>query len=93
MENRKPTDPWQSRQFVYRGALPPALVLLLVAPLLFVFLSFAALALAGGSLAAFLLPLLSRKRGRRPPQEHDCITLSSDEYSRVDADARRLPAD
>jgi hypothetical protein len=77
--------------FVYHGTLPPALALLLVAPVLFVFLSFAAVLLAGGTLAALGLPLLLRRRLRRADAESDAITLERDQYSRVDPDAPKLP--
>lgn len=77
--------------YYWYGTLPPALALLLVAPLLFVFLSFAAILLAGGTLAAFFLPLFFRGRLRRPEQDSDVITLRSDQYSRVERDAKQLP--
>jgi hypothetical protein len=91
MQDRTHTESERPRQFVYRATLPPALALLLVAPLLFLFLSFAAVALAGGSLAALFLPLLFRNRKRPPVQDEECVTLSREQYSRVDPDARRLP--
>ena len=91
MQDHKHTESERPRQFAYRATLPPALLLLLAAPLLFLFLSFAAVALAGGSLAAFVLPLLFRNRQRPPVQDEECITLSREQYSRVDPDAPRLP--
>ncbi len=79
--------------FHYRGTLPPVVALLLVFPVLFLFLSFAALALAGGTVATLFLPLLF---GRRRPtsskdKDADCVTLEPNEYSRVDPESRRLP--
>ena len=77
--------------FYWQGTLPPALALLLVAPLLFVFLSFAAMLLAGGTVAALFLPLLLRGRLRRQAPDEDVITLERDQYTRVDRDTRQLP--
>ncbi len=79
--------------FFYQGTLPPALALLLVAPLLFVFLSVAAVLIAGGALAALGLPLVLRRRLRRPAADGDgdVVTLEPDQYSRVDPDAPKLP--
>ena len=79
------------RVFYWQGTLPPALALLLIAPLLFVFLSFAALLLAGGTVAALFLPLVLRGRLRRPERNDDVITLERDQYSHVEHDAKRLP--
>jgi hypothetical protein len=87
----KGTKTERPRVFVYQGTLPPALLLLLVAPLLFVFLSFAAMLLAGGTVAALFLPLFLRGRLRRPQNETDVITLERDQYARVDQDAPKLP--
>jgi len=80
-----------SRVFYYQGTLPPALALLLVAPLLLVFLSFAAMLVAGGTVAALFLPLFLRGRLRRPERDDDVITLEHDQYSRVDRDTPELP--
>jgi hypothetical protein len=82
--------------FTYRGVLPPALALLVAAPLLFLVLSMAAIALAGGTLAALFVPIFLRGRWLRSqrtnaPPEVDCIELERNQYSRVDADRRRLP--
>ncbi|HXQ20229.1 MAG TPA: hypothetical protein VN812_01060 [Candidatus Acidoferrales bacterium] len=78
------------RVFVYHGALPPALALLLVAPLLFVFLSIAAVVVTGGALAAFVLPIVLR--GRNPRRgDDDVITLERDQYSHVRSEPRQLP--
>lgn len=77
--------------FYWQGTLPPALALLLVAPLLFVFLSFAAMLLAGGTVATLFLPLLLRGRLRRQAPDEDVITLERDQYTRVDRDTRQLP--
>jgi hypothetical protein len=88
MDDPKETD--GRRIFVYRGTLPPALALLLLAPLLFLFLSVAAVLLAGGALAAVLLPVFLRGR-RLPKRDADCITLERDEYARVDPKAPQLP--
>ena len=79
------------RVYHWQGTLPPALALLLIAPLLFVFLSFAALLLAGGTVAALVLPLVLRGRLRRPERNDDVITLERDQYSHVEHDAKRLP--
>jgi hypothetical protein len=78
------------RVFLYRGTLPPVLGLLLIAPLLFVFLSVAAVALAGGTLAAVFLPLLLRRR-HNPGRDAECITLDRDQYTRIDRDRPQLP--
>jgi len=91
MRDPKDSESERSRQFVYRGTLPPALALLLIFPFLFLFLSFAAVALVGGAAAALFLPLVFGRRRRTPQQDPDCITLEQDQYSRVDPDARRLP--
>ncbi|HVO25361.1 MAG TPA: hypothetical protein VMW56_17210 [Candidatus Margulisiibacteriota bacterium] len=77
--------------YYWHGTLPPALLLLLVAPLLFVFLSFAAMLLAGGTLAALFLPLFLRGRLRRPADDNDAITLDRDQYSHVERDTKQLP--
>lgn len=81
----KPGGP---RVFMYHGALPPAL--LLVAPLLFVFLSIAAAVMTGGALAAFVLPIFLRGRNLRRGDD-DVITLERDQYSRVGSEPRKLP--
>jgi hypothetical protein len=90
MDDPKNTKPNRPHLFVYHGTVPPALALLLVVPLLFFLLSFAALALVGGALAAFVLPLFLRKR-RLHRTDTDCITLERDQYSRIESDAPRLP--
>jgi hypothetical protein len=90
MPDDEPVKPAGQRLFVYHANLPPVLALVLFAPLLLLFLSFAAVALAGGTLAALALPLFLRSRRRREP-ESDCIELSRDEYSRVEDDRRQLP--
>lgn len=87
-KNTKAKEP---RTFYYQGNLPPGLALLLVAPLLFVFLSFAAMLLAGGTVAALVLPLFLRGRLRRPERDAGAITLERDQYSRVDRDTPQLP--
>jgi hypothetical protein len=86
-------DPKANGPHVYywHGTLPPALALLLIAPLLFVFLSFAAILLAGGTVAALFLPLFLRGRLRRAGRDDNVITLERDQYSRVDRDAKQLP--
>lgn len=78
------------RTYAYRGTLPPALALLFLAPLLFLFLSFAAVLLAGGALTALVLPLFLR-RGVRGRRDGGAIELDRDQYSRVDTETRRLP--
>jgi len=78
------------RTYVYRGTLPPALALLFVAPLLFLFLSFAAVLLAGGALTALFLLLVLRRASRRGP-DHESIELGRDQYSRIEPDVRKLP--
>ena len=83
-------QPHGPRVFMYRGALPPALVLLMFAPLLFVFLSIAAAVVSGGALAAFVLPIFFR--GRKSGRADDgVITLERDQYSHVGSDPRQLP--
>ena len=89
MEDTKQTTDGP-RVFVYHSNLPPLLAVLLVAPLLVVFLSMAAALLAGGTAAAFLLPLFLRGRFGKPA-ESDSIELRRDQYSRVDTEPRRLP--
>jgi len=79
------------RVFYYQGTLPPALALLLVAPLLLIFLSFAAMLVAGGTVAALFLPLFLRRRLRRPERDAGVITLERDQYSQVDHDTPQLP--
>ena len=89
MDNTKRTTDGQ-RTFVYQGTVPPLLGLLLIAPLLLVFLSLAAALVAGGTVAAVVLPWFFRSRFGKPP-ETDSIELSRDQYSRVDSEPRRLP--
>ncbi len=79
-----------SRAFFYRRTLPPGLALLLLGPVVLLFLSVAAVMVAGGALAAFVLPLLLGRRARRAADGRS-ITLGPDEYSHIDADQRRLP--
>ena len=90
MHDSNDTKTGGRRVFVYRGTIPPALALLFLAPLLFLFLSFAAVALAGGALAALVLPLFLRRRRLAKPSA-DYITLERDEYSRVDSKPAQLP--
>ena len=78
------------RTVVYHANLPPLLAVLLVAPLLFIFLSFALFVLAGGTLVALTLPLFMRGR-RRPSADANCIELDRDQYSRVDQRPPQLP--
>jgi hypothetical protein len=87
-ENDSQTD--GPRVFAYRGTIPPALALLLVAPMLLIFFSFAAMLLAGGTVGALVLPLLFR-RGRATQRPANAIELDRDQYRRVDPDAPRLP--
>ena len=89
MDNTKRTTDGP-RVFVYRGTVPPLLGLLLLAPLLLVFLSLAAALVAGGTVAAVVLPWFLRGRFGKP-RETDCIELERDQYSRVDSEPRRLP--
>jgi hypothetical protein len=78
------------RAFVYQGTVPPLLGLLLLAPMLLVFLSLAAAMVAGGTVAAVVLPwALRRSFGK--PQATNSIELSRDQYTRVDSAPRRLP--
>lgn len=79
------------RVFVYRGALPAGLLLLILAPILFLFLSVAVVALGAGARAAFFLPVFFRSRRRRSADDADCITLEHDQYEHVDGDRSRLP--
>jgi len=76
--------------FVYRGTLPPALGLLLLAPFAFLFLSFAAVLLAGGALATLVLPIFLRRRLSRKADDQ-YIELKRDEYARVEPTAPQLP--
>jgi hypothetical protein len=78
------------RGFVYQGNVPPLLGLLLMAPLLLVFLSVAAALVAGGTVAAVVLPWFLRHRFGAP-KDTDCIELPRDQYTRVDDERRRLP--
>ena len=87
----KSTKDQGPRVFYWHGAVPPALLLLFVAPLLFVFLSFAAVLLAGGTVAALFLPWFFRGRLGRSSHSPDVITLDRDQYSRVERDAKQLP--
>ena len=87
-KNTKTNGP---RVFHWQGTLPPALMLLLIAPLLLVFLSFAALLVAGGTLAAVFLPFFFRSRLRGSPQDPRVITLEPDQYSSIERDTRQLP--
>jgi hypothetical protein len=87
----KNTRAERPRVFVYHSTLSPLLALLLVAPLLFIFLSFAAMLLAGGAVAALFVPLFLRGRLRRPERDTDVITLDRDQYSHVDRDTPKLP--
>lgn len=87
----KRTTTEQPRVFYYQGTLPPALALLLVAPLLFLVLSFAAVLIAGGAVAAVCLPFLLRGRLRSKRAEDGVITLERDQYSHVEHDAAKLP--
>jgi hypothetical protein len=75
----------------WHGTLPSALVLLLVAPLVFLLLTFAATLVVGGTIAALLLPWFLRGRLSRPERDANVITLGRDQYSEVDRDAKRLP--
>jgi len=87
-DTRRTTD--GPRVFVYRGYLPPMLGVLLLAPLLVVFLSLAAAIVAGGTVAALVLPWLFRSRVVKPPSG-DSIELRRDQYSHVNSEPRRLP--
>ncbi len=72
-----------TRVFTYRGTLPLPLGLLLLAPLALLFLSVAAMLLAGGTVLALFLPLFWRRR-LRGHREEDCITLQPDQYTRIE---------
>ncbi len=89
MDNTKRTTDGP-RTFVYRGTVPPLLALLLIAPLLLVFLSLAAAVLAGGTVAALVLPWFLRNRFNKR-RNADCIELPRDQYARVDREPPRLP--
>ncbi len=89
----KDRDP--KRTFVYRGQLPGWLALLLLGPLLLVFFSVALALVAGGLVAAGLLPLLfgrGSRRGGSPPGENT-IELDPSQYRHVEAPPRHLPED
>ena len=90
MDETKQTKADGTHTCIYRGTLPAGLGLLVLAPALLVFMSVAAAALAGGTLAALVLPALLRRRGTRG-DDGDAITLDRDQYSRIDADPRQLP--
>ena len=76
--------------FVYRGALPAGVGLLLMAPVALFLASVAAMAVAGGSALALFLPLLVRRRVAQTKREDDCIVLRPDQYSQVDETRGRL---
>jgi len=79
------------RTVVYHANLPPLLAVLLVAPLLFVFLSFALFVLTGGALAALALPLFMRGRHRPSAADANCIELDRDQYSHIERRPSQLP--
>jgi hypothetical protein len=81
----------EKRTVFYRSALPPWVALLIAAPLLLATLSVAALALAGGTAAALLLPLFGGRRPRGQAADDGCITLERDQYTRVERDRPPLP--
>ena len=85
--DEKPNGP---RIFAYRGTVPPWLALLMVAPLLFVFLSFAAVLVTGGALGALVLPLFLRRGSGARRDTHE-IELDRDQYRRVDSEGPHLP--
>ena len=85
--DEKPNGP---RVFVYRGTVPPLLALLMVSPLLFIFLSLAAVLVTGGALGALVLPLFLRRGSGAQRNAHE-IELDRDQYRRVDSDAPHLP--
>ncbi len=91
MRDPEQNESERPRTLFYRGTLPPAVALFLVVPFLFLFLSFAALALAGGTVATLFLPLIFGRRRPTSSKDANCVTLEPNEYSRVDPDSRRLP--
>ena len=90
MHNRREAKPDGVRIFLWRGTVPALLALLVMAPLLFVFLSVAAMLVAGGVLGALVLPWFLG-RGARGPRDTREIELGRDQYRRVDSDAPKLP--
>lgn len=90
MDDQGKAQTSRSRAFVYRGTLPPALGLLLLAPFAFLLLSFAAMLVAGGALATLILPIFLRRRRVAKSDDHS-IELEPDEYARVEPTARQLP--
>lgn len=86
---RSPEREERARVRVVQATLPAWVALLLIGPaaLLFAF-SLAAL-LAGGFLAALVLPLLFRWRALRPRRDADFIELDASEFRTLDR--RDLP--
>jgi hypothetical protein len=86
----------RARIFVYHGTLPGWGGLLLLAPLLLLAFSLALTLLAGGAVAAFVLPLFFRRwlRGPSRPGDTGTIELDRTQYTRVEFPARQqLPND
>lgn len=81
----------EKRTVFYRAALPPWVALLIAGPLLLATLSVVALVLAGGALAALLLPVFGGRGRSRGHVDDGCITLERDQYARVDRDRPPLP--
>jgi hypothetical protein len=80
------------RPFVYDTTLSGWAGLLLLVPLLLVFFSLVATLLAGGAVAAFVLPLFFR-RLRAPSRPADATTIELDptQYTRVETPRQQLP--
>jgi hypothetical protein len=80
--------------YLYRGVLPGWLGLLLLAPLLLVVFSLVLALLAGGTVAALLLPLFLRRRfGRAAPPDQRTIELDESQYTRIESSQPRLPTE
>jgi len=80
------TMPPYRRVYTYRGTWPPLLGVLLIIPALLAFVSIFAVLLAGGALAAILLPFLARRYHPPIKQDSKTIELRPDQYSRIDSD-------
>ena len=80
------------RTYVYQGRLPGWLAFLLLGPLLLVFFSVALTLIAGGLLAAVVIPLLFRggRRGGMPRGDRQTIELDPSQYRHVETPKQQL---